>query len=61
MGATDAIAVAGGAEIYALALPQVQRIYLTEVHASPEGDAVFPPSTGRVSRGQARGSSEGTR
>ena len=41
MGA-DAIAVAGGAEIYALALPYVQKIYLTEVHAAPEGDAVFP-------------------
>lgn len=44
-GATgaDAIAVVGGAEIYRLALPQVQRIYLTEVAAAPEGDAVFPP------------------
>ena len=41
MGA-DAVAVVGGAEIYALALPQVQKIYLTQVHAAPEGDAVFP-------------------
>lgn len=41
MGA-DAVAVVGGAEIYALALPQVQKIYLTEVHAAPEGDALFP-------------------
>jgi dihydrofolate reductase len=41
MGA-DAVAVAGGAEIYALALPHVQTLFLTEVHASPEGDAVFP-------------------
>jgi dihydrofolate reductase len=39
----DAIAVAGGAEIYALALPHVQALFLTEVHASPEGDAIFPP------------------
>jgi dihydrofolate reductase len=38
----DAVAVAGGAEIYALALPHARRIYLTEVHAAPEGDAVFP-------------------
>jgi dihydrofolate reductase len=38
----DAIAVVGGAEIYALALPHVQRLYLTEVHTVPEGDAVFP-------------------
>jgi dihydrofolate reductase len=36
------IAVVGGAEIYALALPHVQKIFLTRVHASPEGDAVFP-------------------
>ncbi|MGO4705685.1 dihydrofolate reductase [Microvirga sp. 2MCAF38] len=42
MGAA-AIAVAGGGEIYALALPHVRTIYLTQVHASPEGDAVFPP------------------
>jgi len=41
MGA-DAVAVVGGAEIYKLALPQVQKIYLTEVEAAPEGDAFFP-------------------
>lgn len=41
MGA-DAVAVAGGAEIYALALPEAERIFLTLVHAEPEGDAVFP-------------------
>jgi dihydrofolate reductase len=38
----DAVAVAGGAEIYALALPHVQTLFLTQVHAAPEGDAVFP-------------------
>jgi len=42
MGA-DAVAVVGGAEIYRLALPQVERIYLTEVSVAPEGDAFFPP------------------
>jgi dihydrofolate reductase len=41
MGA-DAVAVAGGAEIYAQSLPHVRKIFLTEVHAAPEGDAVFP-------------------
>jgi dihydrofolate reductase len=41
MGA-DAVAVAGGAEIYELALPETSRIHLTEVHAAPEGDAAFP-------------------
>jgi dihydrofolate reductase len=41
MGA-DEVAVVGGAEIYALALPQARRLRLTLVHAAPEGDAVFP-------------------
>ena len=41
MGASE-IMVVGGAEIYALALPQVRRLYLTQVHAAPEGDAAFP-------------------
>jgi len=36
------VAVVGGAEIYALALPHAERIHLTEVHASPDGDARFP-------------------
>jgi len=34
--------VIGGAAIYQMALPIADRIYLTEVDASPEGDAVFP-------------------
>ena len=38
----DAIAAVGGAEIYALALPQAEFIHLTQVHAAPEGDAFFP-------------------
>ena len=41
LGATE-IAVVGGAEIYRQALPQARRLHLTLVHASPEGDAVFP-------------------
>lgn len=34
--------IMGGAEIYALALPDADRLYLTEVHADVEGDAYFP-------------------
>jgi len=34
--------IIGGAEIYTLALPLVDRMYLTEVHAEVEGDAFFP-------------------
>ncbi len=36
------IAVIGGGQIYALMLPLAARIYLTEVHAQPEGDTFFP-------------------
>ena len=34
--------VIGGAAIYRLALPQAARIYLTRIHATPEGDTHFP-------------------
>lgn len=35
----------GGAALYAAALAQIERIYLTEVDAAPEGDAHFPELT----------------
>jgi dihydrofolate reductase len=38
----DEVMVIGGAQIYTLALPLANRIYLTRVHQSPEGDAFFP-------------------
>ena len=38
----DEICIIGGAQIYALALPFANRVYLTRVHQSPEGDAFFP-------------------
>ncbi|WP_372425788.1 dihydrofolate reductase [Salinarimonas chemoclinalis] len=41
VGASE-IVVAGGAEVYALALPYATKLYLTRVEAEPEGDAVFP-------------------
>jgi dihydrofolate reductase len=34
--------VVGGADVYALALPQADLIHLTEVAAEPEGDVRFP-------------------
>lgn len=40
MGA-DEVMVVGGSEIYRQALPRASRIYLTEIHARPEGDAHF--------------------
>ncbi|MRI32551.1 dihydrofolate reductase [Endozoicomonas sp. OPT23] len=36
------VMVIGGAEIYRLALPQADRLYLTRVYQSFEGDAFFP-------------------
>jgi len=38
----DSVVVAGGAEIYRQALPLVDRMELTIVHANPSGDALFP-------------------
>ncbi|WP_431469466.1 dihydrofolate reductase [Sphingosinithalassobacter sp. LHW66-3] len=37
------VAVIGGAEIFALYLPDADRIELTEVHAAAEGETVMPP------------------
>jgi len=53
MGA-DEITVVGGGEIYALALPHAERLYLTLVHASPPGDAVFPNYDRQAFRETAR-------
>lgn len=39
---TDSVVIAGGDQIYRLALPVTDRIHLTRVHASPPGDAFFP-------------------
>ena len=39
---SEEICIIGGAQIYALALPLANRVYLTRVHQSPEGDAFFP-------------------
>jgi dihydrofolate reductase len=36
------VMVCGGASIYKQFLPLAQRLYITEIHASPEGDTYFP-------------------
>lgn len=36
------VCVIGGAQIYALTLPRARRLYISEVEATPEGDARFP-------------------
>jgi dihydrofolate reductase len=38
----DEIFIAGGAEIYEQSLHRADRIYLTRVHAEPQGDVLFP-------------------
>lgn len=47
----DEAVVIGGAQIYREVLPQVDKIYLTEVDMAPAGDAYFPalsPSVWRL-------------
>lgn len=36
------VMICGGASVYRQFLPLAQRLYITEVHASPEGDTYFP-------------------
>ena len=36
------VMVIGGSQVYALFLPDADRLYLTRVHAEVEGDAFFP-------------------
>jgi len=38
----EELMVIGGAGIYELCLPQADRLYYTQVHATVEGDAFFP-------------------
>ena len=39
---TKELMVMGGAQIYKLALPRANRLYVTEIHAAFEGDKYFP-------------------
>jgi dihydrofolate reductase len=61
-GEAPEIMVIGGAGIFAAALPQAGRIYLTEIHAAFSGDVVFflppPQAWAEVSR-EDRISAEG--
>ena len=41
-GEEGEVFVAGGAEVYLLALPRADRLYVTVVHAAVEGDTRFP-------------------
>ena len=41
-GDSKEVMIIGGGEIYRLALPEADRLYLTEIHARFNGDATFP-------------------
>lgn len=55
----EEIMVIGGAEIYAQAMPSADRLYITEVAASPEGDAFFPEIAASAWRESFREAHEG--
>ncbi len=42
----DEICVIGGTALFQATLPRAKRLYITEVDAAPEGDAVFPDFDG---------------
>ncbi|MEO1028439.1 MAG: dihydrofolate reductase [Pseudomonadota bacterium] len=40
--ATDEVFIIGGAQLYTMALPRTERLYLTEIDADIDGDTYFP-------------------
>ena len=38
----DEVMVIGGGQVYQATLPRADRVYLTRIHANPDGDAHFP-------------------
>lgn len=61
-GDVPELMVIGGAALYALALPRIERVHLTRLHMRVDGDAYFPmlpPSEWReVSRSERRPADE---
>lgn len=50
----DEIMIIGGSDVFAAMLPKADRLEITHVHASPEGDAFFPAIDGDAWREVAR-------
>lgn len=50
----EEIFIIGGAQIYEQAMPFADRLYITEVHHTYEGDTLFPPIDRSVWRETAR-------
>ena len=51
---TDAIVIAGGADIYEQTLPQATQLAITHVHKAVDGDARFPAIDPKLWRESAR-------
>jgi dihydrofolate reductase len=58
-GPADEVFVAGGAQVYADAMPYAHRLLITEVDAEPEGDTYFPEWDRRAWREESREPHEG--
>jgi dihydrofolate reductase len=41
-GGDEEIMIVGGAKIYTLFMENINRVYLTQIHAAPDGDTFFP-------------------
>jgi dihydrofolate reductase len=50
----DAVAVIGGTDIFAQAMPLADRLEITHVHARPDGDTLFPPIDAAIWRATER-------
>jgi dihydrofolate reductase len=50
----DEIMVIGGSDIFSATIPMADRLEITHVHASPEGDTLFPPIDPEVWQEQSR-------
>jgi dihydrofolate reductase len=50
----DEIMIIGGSDVFAAAMPLADRLEITHVHASPEGDVTFAPIDRTVWREAAR-------
>ncbi len=62
--ATDEVFVAGGASLYAQAMPLADRLLVTEIDLTPEGDAHFQapdPAEWRLAASEDRMAADGTR
>ncbi|PCJ95052.1 MAG: diacylglycerol kinase [Hyphomicrobiales bacterium] len=39
---SEEVMIIGGGELYKIAMPMADRVYLTRIHANPQGDTWFP-------------------